>query len=376
MKRILTAVICAALAVVPTGCGRKSAEKPEEKQEIVVVCSSDINDTVKGIMRKFTNSSSKTRVRLVELSNESADVYWKTASMLEDEKYDIDAMICEDVWVQGFIKDGYLERLCSESEFPADVFPKGIEPFVGNGETVYWYPLILDTGVMYYRSDKTEPAASVDLIKRGLPYAVQGTDGEEMLCCALEYINFADSAEDGLRLYKENLDGSVGSDGEDYITEFTSGNAMYMRAWASDYDKIESRLSVPGARVDAKLLTDDGREYSVARAYGYSINANTDKTECCMELLEYLKSDDVQLDILRGKKTLPIRRDDYKNPLVLDFNSYNAAAEKNFDSHIFRPVRTDYAYVSREARHALAKYLQGEGALDEARIFVENLLKR
>ena len=175
MRKILTAVICAALAVVPTGCGRKSAEKPEEKQEIVVVCSSDINDTLKDIMRKFTNSSSKTRVRLVELSNESADVYWKTASMLEDEKYYIDAMICEYVWVQGFIKDGYLGRLCPESEFPSEIFPKGIEPFVGNGGSVYWYPLILDTGVMYYRSDKTEPAASVDLIKRGLPYAVQGT---------------------------------------------------------------------------------------------------------------------------------------------------------------------------------------------------------
>lgn len=374
MRRILTAVICAALAVVPTGCGRKSAEKPEEKQEIVVVCSSDINDTLKDIMRKFTNSSSKTRVRLVELSNESADVYWKTASMLEDEKYDIDAMICEDVWVQGFIKDGYLERLCLESEFPSEIFPKGIEPFVGNGGNVYWYPLILDTGVMYYRSDKTEPAASVDLIKRGLPYAVQGTDGEEMLCCALEYINFADSAENGLRLYKENLDGSAGSDGEDYITEFTSGNAMYMRAWASDYDKIESRLSVPGARVDAKLLTDDGREYSVVRAYGYSINANTDKPENCMELLEYLKSDDVQLNILRGKKTLPIRRDDYKNPLVLDFSSYNAAAEKNFDSRIFRPVRTDYAYVSREVRHALAKYLKGEETLEKAAAVMEELV--
>ena len=110
MRKILTAVICAALAVAATGCGRKNAEKPEEKQEIVVVCSSDINDTLKDIMRKFTNSSSKTRVRLVELSNESADVYWKTASMLEDEKYDIDAMICEDVWVHGLCIIGATKR--------------------------------------------------------------------------------------------------------------------------------------------------------------------------------------------------------------------------------------------------------------------------
>ena len=49
MKRILTAVICAVLAVAATECGRKNAEKPEEKQEIVVVCSSDINDTVKAL---------------------------------------------------------------------------------------------------------------------------------------------------------------------------------------------------------------------------------------------------------------------------------------------------------------------------------------
>ena len=41
MKRVLTAVICAVLAVAAKGCGRKNAEKPEEKPEIVVVCSSD-----------------------------------------------------------------------------------------------------------------------------------------------------------------------------------------------------------------------------------------------------------------------------------------------------------------------------------------------
>ena len=89
-----------------------------------------------------------------------------------------------------------------------------------------------------------------------------------------------------------------------------------------------------------------------------------------MELVEYRKSD----DILRGKKTLPIRRDDYKNPLILDFSSYNAAAEKDFDSHVFRPVRTDYAYLSREVRHTLAKYLHGEGTLRDAAAAMKDLL--
>ena len=63
-----------------------------------------------------------------------------------------------------------------------------------------------------------------------------------------------------------------------------------------------------------------------------------------------------------------------KADMVLDFSSYNAAAEKDFDSHVFRPVRTDYAYLSREVRHTLAKYLKGEETLEKAAAVMEELV--
>lgn len=379
MKKIVTAAACTALALLLFGCAHETVEKPAAKQEIVVICSNDMNDTLKNIMKRFTNESKNTRVKLVEFSNESAEVYWKTASMLADERTEIDAMIAEDVWVQGFIKNDYLSKLCARNEFPENTFPKGIEKFVGDSENVYWYPMILDTGILYYRSDKTElaPYIFADTGKSGLPYAIQGSDGEEMLCCALEYVNLKKSVKDGLELYKKVLDGSVGTGGEDYITEFTSGNAMYMRAWTNDYSEIASRLSEPDARVGTKLLTtEDGRDYSVARAYGYAVNEHSDKKENCMELFEYMKSDAVQTEILKGMKTLPIRRDDYNNPVILDFNSCNSEAAKLFDNHTFRPASAEYANASRTVRKELTQYLKNEGTLEEAAAAVESLLNK
>lgn len=379
MKKSVTAVIGTALALSLFGCAHETVEKTEAKKEIIVICNDDMNDTLKNIMKKFTNTSTATRVKLVGFSNASAEVYWKTASMLADEKTEIDAMIAEDVWVQGFIKNGYLSKLCTRNEFPEDTFPKGIGEFIGDSENVYWYPLVLDTGILYYRSDKTELASDIfaDTGKSNLPYVVQGSDGEEMLCCALEYVNLTHSVKDGLQLYKKVLDSSVGSGGEDYITEFTSGNAMYMRAWASDYNKIASQLSSQDARAGVKLLTTgDGSEYSVARAYGYAVNDHSDKKENCMELLEYIKSDEVQTEILKGMKTLPIRRKDYDNPVILDYSSYNSAAAKLFDTHTFRPARAEYANTSRKVRKELARYLRNEGTLEEAAAAVESLLNQ
>lgn len=368
--------VAAAIMLSVSGCARQVTVEPAAKREIVVVCSNDMNGTLDNIMRKFTNSSETTKVKLVKFSNESAEVYWKTASMLADKRTEIDAMITEDVWVQGFIKNGYLRELGLKEDFPSDEFPEGVEAFIGDGKNIYYYPLILDTGIMYYRSDKVAAKADIfDVEKSGVPYAVQGADGEEMLCCALEYVRLAGSVEKGLELYKEALNGAVGSGGEEFLAEFTAGNALYMRAWASDCSKITGRLSSSEARLGTELLkASDGSPYSTARTYGYAVNKATDKAENCEELFEYLKTDEVQLDILKGMKTLPIMRKDYENPVILDFGRCNAEASKIFDRHIFRPARSDYAYVSREARRALKKYLQGEGTLNEAATAVESLI--
>ena len=366
----------AAIAVSVSGCSHEGVTEPEAKQEIIVVCSNDMSGTLDEIMRKFTNLSKKTKVKLIEFSNESADVYWKTTSMIADGETKIDAMITEDVWVKGFIENDYLLDLGLREELSLDDFPNGIDKFIGDEKNIYYYPLILDMGLMYYRSDKVAaPKNTFDIDKKGVPYAVQGADGEEMLCCALEYIRAADSVSEGLKSYKAALLNAVGGDDGEFLSEFTSGNAFYMRAWASDCGKITGRLSAAGAELGEELLKNEADlSYSTSRTYGYAVNKATDNAENCKELLEYLKTDEVRLDILKGMKTLPIRRSDYENPIVLDFGRCNAAAAEIFDRHNFRPARADYAGVSRDTRSALKKYLQNEGTLEEAAAAIERLL--
>lgn len=375
MRRItLFFVIIASVAFL---CGCESQE-PERtvKKEIVVVCGRDATGTVDKIMKNFTTESKTTEVKLIEFSKESADVYQVTASMLEDEDIQIDAMLVEDVYAKGLMNNNYLLPLCEVKDFPLSSMPKGVEEFLGDERNVYWYPLILDTGIIYYRRDMTDGTENLTEFSQGRngAYAIQGTDGEEMLCCALEFINLTGSVKDGLIAYKQALENSQDNRGN-YMTEFMEGNAIYMRSWASDRQNITEGFLPGGNNMGARLMTDDkGRSYGISRSYGYAINKATDKAENCRELFDYLKSDEVQSEILMGMKTIPIRRDDYKKPMILDVNSYNSSFLQIFDLLSFRPARNDYANASREARRAIADYLRDEGTIDAAAAAITELL--
>lgn len=374
MRRITLFFAVIASAAILCGCESPEPERTAKK-EIVVVCGRDATGTVDKIMKNFTTNSKTTEVKLIEFSKESADVYQVTASMLADEDIQIDAMLIEDVYAKGLMNN-YLLPLCEIKDFPLSSMPKGVEKFLGDERNVYWYPLILDTGIIYYRKDMADGTASLTEFSQGRdgPYAIQGTDGEEMLCCALEFINLTGSIKDGLIAYKQALENSADNRG-DYMTEFIEGNAIYMRSWASDRQNISEGFLPGGNNVGTQLMTDDkGKSYGISKSYGYAINKATDKAENCRELLDYLKSDEVQSEILMGMKTLPIRRDDYKKPMILDINTYNSNFFEIFDYLSFRPARADYAHASREARRAVADYLRDEGTIDAAAAAITELL--
>ncbi len=375
MKR--GAIIGIALATAMAFCscsGGKSAER-QIKQEIVVACGDDYTGTIENIMNDFTGQSETTQVKLIEFSNESVELHRAVSSMLAGKEVQLDAMLIEDVWVGEFIKNGYLRPLEDMVEFNSEEYLADIADFAEKDGRLYWYPMVLDTGIMYYREDISDGSLDYRQLSEQseIKYSVQGVDGEEMLCCALELINLTGSVKDGLALYKKTINGAATS-GDNYVTGFKNGESAYVRAWASDHKSITGYSPV-ATKINTKVLKDEnGDSYATVRAYGISMNAASDKSENVKELLSYLEAVDAQTTFLRDMLTIPLKKKDYENPAITYYTNYTEEILPVLDELKFRPYRDDYTYLSRQARGKLSDYIIGEGSLDDAADAVEALL--
>lgn len=375
MKKFTALILIFSLIFVFVGCADDAETVRPGKKEIVVACGKDDTGTLETVMQEFTSKSENTQVKLLEFSNESVELHRIISSMLAGQEVKLDAVLIEDVWVGEFIKDGRLLSLGSAGSVEKNMFPKGMEAFVGRGDTLYWYPIMLDIGLMYCREGLTDGDATLQELAGGQKgaYALHGTDGEEMLCCALEFVRLAGSVDGGLELYKranKNADGSS----DDYLMDFKDGKASYVRSWASNSKELVNSYLPAVGSVGAELLKKDDSTYATARAYGFSINYATENADGCFELLEYLKSDAVQKQLVKGTGTLPLKLKYYDDPMIIDSYDYIASGGEQFNSFNFRPAREDYTHASREAQMALGRYLKDDAAYADAVSAVESLI--
>ena len=372
-KRIIPVILTAAVTLC--GCFGGNVTKRQVKQEAVVACGKNISDVIGDIMNDFTVQSSTTQVKLIELSDASRDLCQAYASILSGREVQLDAMFLEDVWVDEFVNKGFLYPLDGSVTFDGKDFQPGISDFARVDGKLYWYPLILDTGIMYYRKDITDGRLDYRRLseQRDIKYAVQGSDGEEMICCAMEFISLADSVRNGLELYKKAIEGAVVSDNP--VTGFLNGDAAYVRAWASENNSITKGYSPVTTQIGARVLKKNDKEsYATARAYGIAVNAASGKTDNIKELLDYLSKDDVQIKIVKETNTMPLRWKDYKNPSVTYRLSYIDEMFPAFGNLNFRPKKSNYSYLSRQAGNALSDYINGAGTLENAAETMEKLL--
>lgn len=375
IRRIVFGLMFFTATVLFAGCTDVPVHKRTVKQEIVVAVGKDETGTLADVMQAFTSQSETTQIKLLEFSNKSTELHRVISSMLAGQEVKIDAMLIEDVWVGEFIKYDYLMPLSNLKDFDTASYPEGINAFLGDNKNIYWYPIFLDTGIMYNLGDTTDLEKLEYLVEENKAnYDLQGENGEEMLCGALEFINLKGSIKEGLKSYKNSLENSAGKE-SNYLTLFNDGTSTYMRSWASNSRSIISNFANVSRRVDADVMVDsDNKYYAISKAYGYAVNKVTNSAENCIELLEYLKSNEVQMSILKGTGTLPLKREYYQNPVILDYTDYTNNVAPFFDSLVFRPARDDYTFVSREARVALHDYIENDRSFANAVEAFERLL--
>ena len=216
-----------------------------KKQELIFACGRDNTGTMETVLREFSEQSETTQVKLVELPKNSIDMHRIIKSVLTGQEVEIDAMLVEDIWVKEFAKDGYLKDLSGMAKFPAEEYLPGVAELTQSYGSLLWYPMVLDVGVMYYNSELTKSPVTYDkLVGRGnASYTIQGKDGEEMLCVALELIRAVGSVRSGLEMYKTAILESEASEDDDYMSAFKNGKAAYMRGWASESNARECESS-------------------------------------------------------------------------------------------------------------------------------------
>lgn len=370
-------VILLVITVMLSGCLNSEVPKRQVKREVVVACGKDETGTIEGIMNDFTSQSSSTQVKLIKLSNESRELYRAISSMLSGKEVQLDVMLVEDIWVNEFTKNGYLEPIDNMVSFNSTDYHPSIADFAKKDGKLYWYPLILDTGMMYYRDDISDGSLDYRRLtaQNSISYAVQGMDGEEMLCCAMEFVNLTDSVEEGIKLYKKAIEGAALSSNP--INGLLSGETAYARAWSTENSGLTKGYAPAAAKISTKVLKkENGESYATARAYGVAVNAASEKKDNIRELLNYLTDDSIQMRILKEMGTLPLRQADYKNPLFSYYSEYIEETYPLFETLKFRPNKENYTHLSRQAGTAIGEYISGEGSLEKAAEAMRRLLDR
>lgn len=375
-KIVLTSVVLTAAMLC--GCMNGETSKRRVKQEIVVACGKNLTGAVEDVMNDFTAQSDTTQVKLIEFSSDSRELCRAYAAILSGKEVPLDAMLTEDVWTKEFTGKGFLAAFDDAVSFEDSAYQKSIPEFARVDGKIYWYPLILDMGLMYYRTDITDGTLDYRQLSEqsDKAYSIQGADGEEMICCAMEFINMTGSVENGIRLYKKAIENAAVPNSNSPVTDFLDGNAAYVRVWASENGSITKGYPAVSSKAATKVLKNpDGKSYATARAYGISMNAASEKKENVKELLKYLAGDDVRLQILRKTETLPLKREDYENSSVSYYADYIEKAYPMFETFKFRPNKSNYSYLSICASNALSDYINGEGTAEDAAKAMSALLE-
>lgn len=379
MRYMTVSILIAGLSVMLLcSCGQETTNSPPpKKQELTFACGVDNTDTMETIFREFSEQSETTQVKLVKLPKSSIDTHRILNSALIGQEVEIDAMLAEDIWVKEFIKNGYLKDLSEIAAFPAGEYLPGAAKLTQSYGRLYWYPMILDVGVMYYNTElASTPATYNQLVGSGsASYTIQGTDGEEMFCVLLELIQATGSVRGGLEMYKKAIEESGVSEENDYINTFKNGKAAYMRGWASEMkDILYGFSSVQGKVRAAAMETAPGQTCAVARVYGFAASAASEKEENIGELLRYLLRDEVQKQMIIGMGTLPLRNVYYEDLMIMDATAYYGDYKELSDKLTYRPQREDYTHASREVRKVIVSYMEGNASLEEAETALHTFL--
>lgn len=323
---------------------------------------------------------------------------------LEAEQPDPDVFLMDIIWLEQFIRSGWLQALdpfFGPDGFSIDPFFSGVveavDRFAGH---YYALPVFLDIGVLYYRKDLLKkygysgpPRTWRDLLRQALEiqagersgnpgfngFLWQGAQYEGLVCTFLEFTasNGGGIMQDGdIRLdrganafalqFMQDLIRKYGISPPNTYTDmreeevrraFQRGDALFERNWLYAWNLHQRSGSAVKGNIGLTALPHFEGGQSVAALGGWhiGISRHSDLSAKAWELVRFILSHASQKKLVLNLGWYPGRSDIYADPDVLKQMPYAGLLQEIFSRAVTRPDLPYYDQVS----DVIQRYVNG-----------------
>ena len=347
---------------------------------------------------------------------------------LEAKQPNPDLFLMDVVWINQFIKSGWLQPLTpyvKKSNFSTGVFFQGVLNSVDKyNDSLYALPVFMDVGLFYYRNDLLEkfgfkgpPQTWNELVKQCekiMPverknnmnfngFDWQGAQYEGMVCDFLEFIasnggGILDNGKINLNT-PENLKALrfmhdliyeykisppntyTEMKEEDVRRAFQTGNAIFERNWAYAWNLHQSKDSPVRGKVGISLLPhfDDHESVSTLGGWHIGMSKYSDVKNEAWNFIKYVTSYDVQKELLLKVGWNPGRKDIYSDSTLLTQIPRLKILYDAFRHTVARPTIPYYPQLSeiiqRNVNDCLANKIKPAKALQKMQVQIDQLEK-
>ncbi len=335
-----------------------------------------------------------------------------------------DIFLMDVIWIDQFVKSGWLEPLNSFAEkdsFSTDqFFSKTIRQADSYNNILYALPVFIDVALLYYRKDLLEKYGYTDppetwqqLIdmsiriqkeerksNRGFNgFVWQGAQYEGLICTFLEFaasmgggimqgdsinINTTDNVK-ALR-YMQNLIWKYHVSPENTYTEmkeeevrrtFQRGNALFERNWTYAWQLHQSENSAVKGKTGIRLLPHSHGDSSVSALGGWHIGISrfSDMKDKAWQFVKFVTSFRIQKEMLMRIGWNPGRKDVYEDKEVQKKITRVKMLKEAFDHTVARPALPYYQQVSEVIQRYINNCLAGKESPEDALRTIEDELK-
>lgn len=361
------------------------------------------------------NSQTENNLILVRQPTYSDQRRQSLVISLEAKQHNPDLFLMDVVWINQFIKSGWLEKLntyISKNNFSLKpFFPKILNKVDKLNNKLYALPVFLDAGLLYYRKDLLKkygfdfPKNWKELVEQSKKIQVeerkinksfngfvwQGAQYEGLVCTFLEFIssNGGGLIEKGkIKINnKENLialqfmqdlihkykisppNTFVEMKEEEVRRAFQSGNALFERNWSYAWSLHQLENSNVKGKTGISILPHFINDSSVSALGGWHIGLSkySDVKNEAWEFIKFVTSYKVQKTMFEKIGWNPARKDIYNDKNLVKKYPRLKILEKALDNSAARPSIPYYPQVSqviqRYVNECLAKKISPENAL-------------
>lgn len=342
---------------------------------------------------------------------------------LEASQPNPDLFLMDVIWIDQFVKSGWLEPLNSFTQrdsFSTDqFFSKTIHQADTYDNKLYALPVFIDVALLYYRKDLLDkygfrgpPETWHQLLdmclniqkeerktNRGFNgFVWQGAQYEGLVCTFLEFaasmgggimqgdsldINTPDNIkalkfmQDLIRRYKVSPENTYTEMKEEEVRRtFQRGNALFERNWTYAWQLHQSDNSAVKGKTGIRLLPHSPGDSSVSALGGWHIGISkfSDMKDEAWQFVKFVTSFRIQKEMLMRIGWNPGRKDVYEDKGVQEKMPRVKILKEAFDHTVSRPSLPYYPQVSEVIQRYINNCLAGkESPADALRKIADEL---